>query len=69
MMNVLDLFDTLGRDTVRERLDVSPSQLSNAISGNSMPSSWYVCIRGMCDGAGVDCPDGLFTKMRKGAIA
>lgn len=69
MMNVLDLFDALGRDTVRERLGVSPSQLSNAVSGNSMPSSWYVCIRSMCDEVGIDCPDGLFTKMRKRAVA
>jgi hypothetical protein len=68
MRSVLNLFDALGRDAVRMRLDVSPSQMSNAVAHNSMPSSWYVCIRNMCVECGVECPDGLFTKMRQGVV-
>lgn len=69
MMTVTDLLDTLGRDAVRNRLSISASQISNAVSENSMPSSWYVAIRKMCVSVDIDCPDHLFTKMRRVADA
>jgi hypothetical protein len=57
----------VGRLEIREKLSLSKSSLSNAESAGLFPSSWYLGIAELCEAAGVDCPDTLFS-WRKGGV-
>jgi hypothetical protein len=66
MTTASDLADALGRKTIADALGVLPQAVSNAVVRGWFPSSWFLAVKAIADGAGQECPPELF-KMRVGA--
>lgn len=60
MSNVRHIIDSLGRDTIRERLGVSTQSISDAIREDRFPARWYAEIAAMGSDAGLEIPLALF---------
>ena len=43
------------------RLDVRRQAISNASVDGKFPAKWYRVVKAMCEEAGIDCPDDIFS--------
>ena len=64
MKTVREIYSTLGRDVIADKLDVTTQQLSNAITDEKFPSNWFVGIDELCRKNGIETPRHLFPNMR-----
>jgi len=60
MINAEKIADVLGRREMAGALGVGSTAISNAVVKGKFPSSWYIIVRDMCCGSGIDCPPRLF---------
>lgn len=57
------------RSTLRQRLGVGDTAISNAIAAGRFSSSWYEEVKALCDEAKIDCPLAAFKMRRAGSPA
>lgn len=56
-----DALDALGRDAVRDRLNLTPSSLTDATrDGALFPARWYAPMKALADERNVELPLCLF---------
>ncbi len=53
--------DLLGRKVMAAELGVGLTAVSNASVEGRFPAKWYVTVRRMCEAAGIECPENLFS--------
>jgi hypothetical protein len=60
MNEVSNICENIGRDVLAGAIGVSRQSISNAISANAFPASWFLVIKTLCAAKGVRCPLRLF---------
>lgn len=62
----------VGRLEIAKAVGRGKQAVSNAVSENCFPASWFTAVRALCEEVGIDCPESLFsfigtTETEKGA--
>ena len=63
-ITVAAICDRVGRKAIAAALNVRATAVSNAVKDDCFPSKWYLVVKSLADGAGIDCPDRLFAFSR-----
>lgn len=61
MASVSEIVAAVGRANLREKLGVSDTAISNALSRKVFPPKWYRLLKSECEAINVDCPMDLFS--------
>ena len=67
MQSTSTLADAIGRKRMAASLGVGKQAVSNAVVRGSFPPSWFLVVRALAKGQGVDCPPQLFGMKETGA--
>ena len=67
MTTVFEIVDAVGRANLRDKLGVSDTAISNALSRKRFPSKWYRLVNSECLSLGVECPMDLFSFSQEAA--
>lgn len=59
-MDIHQLTDALGRDTIAEAVGVKRGAVDIAVARGKLPASWFLAVGDLCGAAGVECPVELF---------
>lgn len=53
--------DKVGRANIAAAVRVGATAVSNAAVDNRFPARWFFAVKELCDQAGIDCPEHLFS--------
>lgn len=60
MKHTDNIIEALGVDAIAAAVDCKRKTVTVVKYRGHFPPAWYPIIKGMCDDAGIDCPDSAF---------
>jgi hypothetical protein len=68
MKEVFIICEAIGRDVLASAIGVTRQSISNAISDNAFPASWFLVVKKLCAARKIRCPLRLFKFKATGAM-